>query len=270
MFIPFLKGSPIPGNCFSSLPSVANFHGEIKTTAQSLGQSSLFLRYLSLYFFSCVDNCDTKLNPSRRLALVGLCGGSTCGRGISYRWSLLQATSSNPSSQTDWFQVESLKLLIRTRLTSATIVTRPRVLSPDTLYKFVLTAKRGGRLSGYSEYKVVTNSPPFGGTCAVSPQSGVTLATEFTFTCANWQDADLPLQYEFIYFRNSDLLNVVYKGSKHTKEAKLPVGDKANNYTIDFRVRVGDMFRAFTEVKVSVQVSNRASFHCFLCTSRKE
>ena len=86
------------------------------------------------------------------------------------------------------------------------------------------------------------------------PQSGFTLVTEFIFTCTNWTDADLPLKYEFIYFRNNDLLNVVYKGQKNGEYTKLPVGEKTNNFTIDFRVRVADLFGAFVEIEVPVQV----------------
>ena len=89
----------------------------------------------------------------------------------------------------------------------------------------------------------------------MSPTSGVTLVTEFTFACANWQDTDLPLQYEFIYFTANDLLNVAYKGQQSSTYTKLPVGDKANNFSIDFRVRVADMLGAFTEVRIPVQVT---------------
>ena len=107
---------------------------------------------------------------------------------------------------------------------------------------------------GYSEYQVTTNSPPVEGTCDVSPPSGVTLTTEFTFTCTDWQDPDLPLQYEFIYFTNNDLLNVVYQGVQTRKQTNLPSGYEANNFTIDFRVRVTDKSGTFTEVKIPVQV----------------
>ena len=88
----------------------------------------------------------------------------------------------------------------------------------------------------------------------MSPASGVTLATEFTFACTNWQDTDLPLQYEFIYLTADDLLNVVYKGQQFSTYTNLPVGDKANNFSLDFRVRVADMLGAFTEVGIPVQV----------------
>ena len=126
-------------------------------------------------------------------------------------------------------------------------------------YKFVMIVKRRGGHPGYSEYQVITNSPPAGGTCQVSPLSGITLETIFTFTCSDWQDHDSPLRYEFIYFTGKDSLNVAYKGVTSSKDTKLPAGEKTNNFTIDFRVRVTDAFGAFTEVKTPVQVRTSTS-----------
>lgn len=144
---------------------------------------------------------------------------------------------------------------IRTRLTSRRLVTHPGVLEPNVRYKFVLTAKRRGGHPGYSEYQATTNSPPAGGKCEVRPLSGITLDTTFTFKCTGWKDPDRPLQYEFIYFTTDDsVLNVVYKGLKSSEETKLPTGEKTNNFTIDFRVRVADIFGSFTEVRIPVQV----------------
>ena len=193
------------------------------------------------------------MNPSRRIALQGICAGASCGGTLSYKWSLLQDIS-NTSNKIQWGEVPEMQRLLSTRLSSTTLVTYPRILAPDVLYKFVLTVQRQGGHSGYSEYQVTPNSPPVEGTCDVSPASGVTLTTEFTFTCTDWQDPDLPLQYEFIYFTDNDLLNVVYQGVQTTKKTNLPAGYKANNFTIDFRVRVTDMLGAFTEVKIPVQV----------------
>lgn len=193
------------------------------------------------------------MNPSGRIALQGSCGGVSCGGILTYKWSLFQDTN-NTSDETHWAEVSEIQQLVSTRLSSTTLVTYPRILAPDVRYKFVFTAQRQGGYPGYSEYQVTINSPPVKGTCDVSPASGVSLTTEFTFACTDWQDPDLPLQYEFIYFTSNDLLNVVYQGVQKSKQTILPAGEKANNFTIDFRVRVVDMFGDFTEVKTPVQV----------------
>lgn len=194
------------------------------------------------------------MNPSRRLALEKLCKGSTCSKRLEYRWSLFELRSNKLSSEGGWHRVITLQDKLRTRPSSPRIVTRPGVLEPNTKYKFVLTAQRLGGFPGYSEYQVTTNIPPAGGICQVSPESGFTLVTEYTFTCVNWTDTDVPLLYEYIYFTKNYDLNVVYKGHKQSKLTKLPAGEKASNFTIDFRVRVADMYGAFTEVKIPVQV----------------
>lgn len=209
--------------------------------------------YLKCY--RCVDNCNGKLNPSGRIALQGICTGFLCEGSLTYQWLLLKATNLSYSNETQWVEITEIQQLLSTQLYSRTLVTYPRVLEADETYKFVLTAKRPGGYPGYSEYQVITNSPPSGGYCQVTPQSGITLVTEFSFSCVNWQDEDLPMQYEFIYFTNSDLLNVVYKGSQPSQHTKLPLGEREQNFTIDLRVRVADMFGAFTEVMTPVQVS---------------
>ena len=199
----------------------------------------------------CVDNCDSKANPSRRLALERLCEKVDCERGLSYQWTLFEAVVANESK---WIQVSDLQEKIRTRLNSPRIVTKPGVLRFNKIYKFVLTAKRREGHPGYSEYQFATYGSPTQGKCDVTPLSGRTLETTFIFECSGWEDPDRPLQYTFIYFTDDDFPNVVHKGMESRKKTKLPAGKKINNFTIDFRVRVADMFGAFTEVRTPVQV----------------
>ena len=206
--------------------------------------------------YRCDENCDAKLNPSGRMALQGMCTGASCHGTLIFKWAVLKDLSSS-SNNSQWTEVLEIQELIITRVSSKSLVTKPGVLTPDTRYKFILTAQRPGGYRGYSEYHVTSNSPPVGGVCNVSPLSGITLATEFTFACDNWQDPDPQLQYEFIYLTDNNLLNVAYKGVKSSVTTKLPAGEKKNNFTIDVRVRVTNMFGVFTEVQTPVQVRNR-------------
>ena len=203
--------------------------------------------------YRCVENCDTKLNPSGRMALQGMCTGASCHRNLIFKWTVLK-DSNNSSNSSQWTEVLETQELISTRVSSKSLVTRPGVLTPDTRFKFILTAQRPGGSRGYSEYHVTSNSLPVGGVCSVSPTSGATLTTEFTFACMNWQDPDLELQYQFIYFTNNNLLSVAYEGVKSRLSTNLPAGERKNNFTIDFRVRVVDISGAYTEVRTPVQV----------------
>ena len=199
----------------------------------------------------CEDNCDSKVNPSRRLALERLCEKVDCERGLSYQWSLFETGVADESK---WIQMSYLQEKLRTRLTSPRIVTKPGVLRFNKIYKLVLTAKRRGGHTGYSEYQFATYGSPTEGKCDVTPMSGRTLETTFIFACSGWEDPDRPLHYSFIYFTDGDFPNVVYKGMERSIKTKLPAGQQIKNFTIDFRVRVADMFGAFTEVRTPVQV----------------
>ena len=203
----------------------------------------------------CLENCDAKQNPSGRMALQGMCTGASCLGNLIFKWTVLKNLN-NSSNSSQWTEISEIQELMSTRVSSKSLVTRPGVLTPDTRYKFILTAQRSGGYRGYSEYHVTSNSPPVGGVCNVSQISGVALITEFTFVCDNWQDPDLQLQYEFIYLTNNNLINVAYKGVKTSLTTKLPAGEKKNNFTIDFRVRVTNMLGVFTEVTTPVQVRN--------------
>ena len=200
-----------------------------------------------------MENCDAKLNPSGRMALQGMCTGAPCHGNLIFKWTVLKDLN-NSSDSSQWAEISEIQELIVTRVSSKSLVTRPRVLTPDTRYKFILTAQRPGGYRGFSEYHLTSSSPPVGGVCTVSQTSGVALITEFTFTCMNWQDPDLQLQYEFIYLTNKNVLNVAYKGLKTNVTIKLPAGERKNNFTIDFRVRVTNMMGVFTEVRTPVQV----------------
>ena len=223
---------------------------------------SICLKYITKMTHRCVINCDAKLNPSGRMALQGMCTGASCHGNLIFNWTVLKDLK-NSSNSSQWTEILQMHELISTRVSSKSLVTRPGVVTPDTRYKFILTAQRPGGYRGYSEYHVTSNSPPVGGVCNVSQTSGVALITEFTFACDNWQDPDPQLQYEFIYLTDNNLVNVAYKGVKTKVTTKLPIGERKNNFIIDFRVRVINMWGVFTEVKTPVQVGNENTFTFF-------
>jgi len=55
-----------------------------------------------------------------------------------------------------------------------------------------------------SEYRLVSNEPPFGGACVAEPSDGIALDTSFKITCSNFTDSDTPLTYTFIVDRCSN------------------------------------------------------------------
>jgi hypothetical protein len=67
--------------------------------------------------------------------------------------------------------------------------------------------------SGSSWIEYTRPSPPSGGSCNISPLSGVALKTDFLMACTNWKGADLPLQYQYSVLLTSshtDILEFVW------------------------------------------------------------
>lgn len=66
------------------------------------------------------------------------------------------------------------------------------------------TTSTNGIATGISSMTILVNQLPYGGECVVSPLSGITFNTTFTFNCSNWDDNDGNIEsysfYGFFYF----------------------------------------------------------------------
>jgi len=78
-------------------------------------------------------------------------------------------------------------------------------------------------------YDYEKNLPPYGGNCQVSPVTGFSLTTEFTFKFENWISKSLPLLYKIKYQNNNKILVDISDGgvseNKFTSNT-LPVAEK--------------------------------------------
>lgn len=52
------------------------------------------------------------------------------------------------------------------------MVLRPHALIPGRKYRLGVIAKRNFTMPGLSETEIITNLPPYGGTCDISPSEG--------------------------------------------------------------------------------------------------
>jgi len=58
-----------------------------------------------------------------------------------------------------------------------------------------VTTQSGEQGMSFLDFEL--NTPPVSGSCIVSPLTGVTIQTLFTVSCANWNDDDGILMYQF-------------------------------------------------------------------------
>jgi len=59
----------------------------------------------------------------------------------------------------------------------------------------VVTTASGEQGKSFLEFEL--NTAPTGGSCTVSPLTGVSAQTLFTVTCTDWHDVDGVLSYQF-------------------------------------------------------------------------
>jgi len=117
---------------------------------------------------------------------------------------------------------------------------------------------------GLAEYNIVTNIPPNGGSCDVTPKTGEELDTIFTFSCSGWQDEHQPLTYEMFYSHPnkseggpvSPLNGVLFffGPSLESHRVILPMGKKENDYSVNVAVIIKDAYGEYVDKNLRIQV----------------
>ena len=152
----------------------------------------------------------------------------------------------------------------------------PNTLSPGKEY--VIRVELGG---SFNEVQLVTNLPPYGGSCRVDPSRGVAMFAKFIVTCENWMDEgqrssrdpnedrlnQFDLHYEFyMKARGSSSTFALFHHGSHwqTPESHITMGYKHYQYTVDIRVKIYDRYRAWSEYNSTVQVGGYGKLRCII------
>uniref|UniRef100_A0A1A9WF38 EGF-like domain-containing protein n=1 Tax=Glossina brevipalpis TaxID=37001 RepID=A0A1A9WF38_9MUSC len=126
----------------------------------------------------------------------------------------------------------------------------------DIQLQFVIEVLCGDQ-PGKGNLKMTPNEPPKNGACAVKPNDGVAFETDFEISCENYEDLDLPLNYQFIagdypLDRTNDPMTRV----------RLPISDTIT-------VIVCDQFEACTEVQLKVTIQPLSDIKKYLSTEER-
>jgi hypothetical protein len=160
---------------------------------------------------------------------------------FSYEWSVL---SNN-------LDLADSSLLLTTR-TSKDLVLKAGVMQPGALYEFGLLVYADNAGKPGKAYKtVVVNKAPTGGKCVSSPLTGLAYNTSFTLQCSGWEDADLPLKYEYKVKRNGANINLLVAEGSNKCETMLGPG---NNILV---AAIYDFYGAETLVEFTVDVTSQ-------------
>jgi hypothetical protein len=138
----------------------------------------------------------------------------------------------------------------------------PNLLLGGFTYSFTLTSRiEAPGVDSSLTVTVMVNSPPKLGSFIISPAEGEELTTLFSFSCARWQDDDLPLQYQFSY--------LTFTGNKLTMRSiaetsftslTLPAGENSRGNFIQGIADVFDSYLANVSSSVMVKVRTSSVF----------
>ena len=126
------------------------------------------------------------MSASNKLRVTSECLNSPCN-GSVYEWrlSILKGSDS-------WENIPILPNMTSTAVNSTNMIIKKNSLQSKSKYNLTLYVTSSKEAYGFSVLLFET-----AGYCAPSVSEGVSLETEFTFNCFNWQDTSLPLTYEF-------------------------------------------------------------------------
>ena len=136
------------------------------------------------------------------------------------------------------------------------LVLPANTLPQQSTYSFSLTCTTLNGHSATALIAISTNAPPLPGQYIVSPETGgVMLRTDFTFTALQWEDADIPVTFEFAYQSVSGSY-LVHRSRAQLSftSALLPAGRDIMDYALSTRLVVFDVFDAQHTEYQDVQV----------------
>lgn len=196
-----------------------------------------------------------KINPSGKLALMGVCNGDACGEDIQYEWEVYKVKNQTAEGKIIWELDQDVMIAVEQYRKELVFVVKKFTLTPGKLYRFTLIGGVANGSKGLSQRNGLTNTPPKNGDCFVDHKEGEAMETLFTFSCEGWEDEDVPLRYEFVYFNDQGAESLFFFGVSSVASGTLPLGDEKTNFTTRMEVRIIDAFDATARVTLYVRVS---------------
>jgi hypothetical protein len=190
----------------------------------------------------------TKVNVQNKFILTGsIFTTSTCIASWSLLDNLLLQVSDIAASPSF---IKTVNPNVRTAVTL--VIKSNGFPSEDASYTFALSCDDSS-----ARLLVTTNGPPTGGSFIIAPNDGQELSTLFVMSANQWNDADLPLSYQFGYYSsNSMRVEMVVRSRMELSSASsvLPSGRAATSNALTCFVSIFDSLLALTTSTTNVQV----------------
>ncbi|XP_070577646.1 polycystin-1-like protein 2 [Ptychodera flava] len=189
----------------------------------------------------CMANCDEVISPDEALSAEAACANCEPGEEFTYKWTLYYTASTLGIG--DFSSVSMGEDFTSTGTTKAFIYINAGQLEPGRFYKLRANISDTNGGYGKTSWGFITNAPPAGGNCSVSPTSGYAIDTDFSVACENWDDIHTPLRFA-VYSKpkGSSLTSLIYAKADTSTTFMLPMGSKSFDYEVDITVEVQDAF----------------------------
>ena len=203
-------------------------------------------------------NCGLEVLPNVKATFVANCTNSPCytkSALLSYHWRLFQETNEA------WSELHQMQEIRGTRANSNFFTINPDAIIPGRKYRLTIDVENMNDDSskGFSAWLFKCSTIPFGGSCTASKSSGVAIQTVFTLKCANWNDPNTPLLYEFLLPLAEGLSAILSYSYSTATEIVLPPGEFVKNYSLTIEAVVANSIGSSSSNSLTIQVSRE--FH---------
>ena len=185
------------------------------------------------------------MSASNKLRVTSECPNSACNGSI-YEWRLKRwnDTSSMWEDKPIWANMTS------TAVNATNMIIKKNSLQSKSKYSLTLFVTSQEGAEGFAVLDFETAGAPHSGYCAASATEGVSLETEFTFKCFDWQDTNT-LTYEFQLGDEP----ICYGSSPQSVSTVLPAGSPENDYQLQINIVIKNAVGVAVLVKEVVKVS---------------
>ncbi|KAL9954039.1 hypothetical protein ACROYT_G041527 [Oculina patagonica] len=203
----------------------------------------------------CFVDCGAVVSASNKLRVTSECPNSPCN-GSVYAWRLKRFNDDS----SNWEDVPIFPNMTSTAVNATNMVIKKNSLQSKSKYSLALIVTSPEGAEGFAVLEFETAGAPHSGYCTSSVSEGVSLETEFTFKCFDWQDTS-SLTYEFQLGEEP----ISYGSSSQSVSTVLPAGSPEDDYQLQINIVIKNAVGVAVVERLIIKVTTSSSLD--LCLS---
>ena len=216
----------------------------------NLEMNPLYFFFISFYL-RCFVDCGTIVSASNKLRVTSGC--PNCN-GSVYEWRLKRLIENSGK----WEDIPILPNMTSTAVNATNMIIKKNSLQSKSKYSLKLYVISSEGAEGFAVLDFETAGAPHSGYCTPSVHEGVSLETEFTFKCFDWQDTTA-LTYEF----QLEDEPISYGSSPKSVSTGLPAGSPQDDYQLQINILIKNAVGVAVVINLVVKVSRMLSNYLF-------